>query len=119
MWSRPGTRMIAAAVLLGLMLGGCSDLYLDRRDTISLVSGEAMAANRVTHMIDPWPAASGRRNIAYSGERAAAASERYRTGRVIAPVNATTSSTYSQAPQAAQPASSSQASPAPSGSSTK
>ena len=59
---------------------------------MSLVSGEAMAANRVTHMIDPWSPASGRRNIAYSGEKAATASERYRTGRVIPPVNATTSS---------------------------
>ncbi len=33
--------------------------------------GEAMAANRVTQVIDPWPAASGRNNIAYNGERAA------------------------------------------------
>ena len=44
-----------------------------------------MAANRVTHMIDPWPPASGNRNIAYSGEKAAIAAERYRTGRVIPP----------------------------------
>jgi hypothetical protein len=90
------------------MLGGCSDIYFDRRDTVSLASGEAMAANRVTHMVDPWPVASGQRNIAYNGEKAAAASERYRTGRVIPPVNAMTSSAaYNQAPPAASaPASS-------------
>jgi hypothetical protein len=102
-----------ATALLALGLGACSE-YLDRRDTISIVSGEAMAANRVTHMIDPWPPVSGRRAIAYSGEKAAAASERYRTGRVIPPVNATTSSAaYAQARQAAQSASDSQASSSP------
>ena len=53
------------------MLGGCSEYYFDRRDTISLHSGEAMAANRVTQMIDPWPPASANRNIAYNGEKAA------------------------------------------------
>jgi hypothetical protein len=102
------------AVLLGAALGGCSDIYFDRRDTISLVSGESMAANRVTHTIDPWSAASGNRNIAYNGEKAAVAAERYRTGRVIPPVNATTSSaSYSQAAQQAQSTANSQAASAP------
>ena len=91
MFSRSVIKAIGAAALLGATLGGCSE-YFDRRDTISLHSGEAMAANRVTMMIDPWPAASGRRNIAYNGEKAARASERYRTGKVIAPVSMTTSS---------------------------
>jgi len=94
------------------MLGGCSEYYFDRRDTITLYSGDAVATNRVTQMIDPWPVASGRRNIAYSGEKAAIASERYRTGRVIPPVNATTSSAaYVGAQQSAQPTA---ISPAPS-----
>ena len=113
---RFATRTIAAAALLGVMLGGCSEYYFDRRDTITLHSGEAQAANRVTQMIDPWPAASGQRNIAYNGEKAATASERYRTGRVIPPVNATTSSAaYSQAAQQAQSTANSQASSAPAG----
>ena len=98
MLSRSATKAIALAALLGAMLGGCSE-YFDRRDTISLHSGEAMAANRVTMMIDPWPAASGRRDIAYNGEKAAKASERYRTGKIIPPVNPTTSSAaYQGAP---------------------
>lgn len=111
---RSATKTVALSLVLGTTLAGCSDLYLDRRDTISLASGEAMAANRVTHVIDPWPAASGRNNIAYNGEKAAVASERYRTGRVIPPVNATTSSAaYSAAAQQAQSTANSQASSAP------
>ena len=92
MWSRPSNRTIAAAVLLSVTLGGCSDIYYDRRETISLVSGEAVAANAVTQTIDPWSPASGRRTIAYNGEKAAAASERYRKGRTIEPISPTTSS---------------------------
>ena len=108
------TRTIVATALLGAMLSGCSEYYFDRRDGVTLHSGEAMAANRVTHMIDPWPAASGNRNIAYNGEKAAVASERYRTGRIIPPVNATTSSAaYTQAAQQAQSTANTQASSAP------
>ena len=93
-----GTKALASLVVLGTALAGCSDLYTDRRDGISYASGEAMAANRVTQMIDPWPPASGRRNIAYSGEKMQTAAERYRTGRIIQPVNATTNTVV--APQA-------------------
>ncbi|MBX9828207.1 MAG: hypothetical protein K2Y27_24835 [Xanthobacteraceae bacterium] len=118
---RFATRPLAAAVLgalLSAMLGGCSEMYYDRRDTISLVSGEAMAANRATHIIDPWPPHAANRNIAYNGEKAAVAAERYRTGRVIPPVNTTTSSAaYSQAAQQAQSTANGQASSAPAGSS--
>ena len=97
------TKALAAATLLVAMLGGCSEYYFDRRDGVTLHSGESMAANRVTQMIDPWPAASGNRNIAYNGEKAAVAAERYRTGRVIPPVNVTTSSAaYVAAQQQAQ-----------------
>jgi hypothetical protein len=102
---------------LAVTLAGCSDVYYDRRDTLTLHSGEAMAANRVTMTIDPWPAASGDRNIAYNGVKAATAAERYRTGRVIPPVNATTSSAaYAAAQQQAQSTADNQASSAPNGS---
>jgi hypothetical protein len=111
---RSATRTIVATTLLAAMLGGCSEYYFDRRDTITLYSGDAMATNRVTQMIDPWPVASGRRNIAYSGEKAATAAERYRTGRVIPPVNATTSSAaYVAAQQPAPSTTNNQASPSP------
>lgn len=110
------TRTAIGAALVAVTLGACSDLYYERRDTVMVISGEAMNANRVTHTIDPWPPASANRNIAYNGEKAAVASERYRTGRVIPPVNATTSSAaYTQAQQQAQSTASSQASSAPTG----
>ena len=59
-------------------------MYLDRRDTVSFAAGDAVATNKVTHMVDPWPARAGDRNIAFDGERAALAAERYRTDKVKA-----------------------------------
>jgi hypothetical protein len=109
-------RAVVAAVLLSAMLGGCSDLYWDRRDTITLHSGEAMAANVVTETIDPWSKASGNNKIAYSGDKAATAAERYRTGRVIRPLGATTSSASYAEPQQLQPLLSQ---PAPAANATK
>ena len=35
-------------------------MYLDRRDTVSFAAGDAVATNKVTHMVDPWPAARRR-----------------------------------------------------------
>jgi hypothetical protein len=115
MCSEFATRTLAAALAATVcaMLGGCSEYYFDRRDTVTLYSGEAMAANRVTQTIDPWSPASGQRNIAYNGEKAAVASERYRTGHVIPPANALTSSTYNQAAQQAQQTANTQANSAP------
>jgi hypothetical protein len=113
-------RTAFGVALLGAMLAGCVDsLYSDRRETISPLAGDAASSNRVTQMIDPWSKASANNNIVYSGEKMQTASERYRMGKVIRPVNATTSSfTYSQAGQAAQTATSGQTSSPNSGSST-
>src|SRR5437763_1577144 len=81
-----------AIVAIATVLGGCSDIYFDRRETIALSAGDAIATDAVTQMIDPWPPYSARRNFAFNGQRMQAAQERYRTGRVIPPVNVTTSS---------------------------
>ena len=125
MWSQPRTKPLrpaigAAAALtvilvsgLGAMLAGCSDIYLERRETVALGADDHLATNRVAQMIDPWPRDVGRREIAFNGEKMQAAVERYRTGRTLPPVNVTTSSTaYQAAEQAAA------ASVAPSGSAT-
>jgi hypothetical protein len=106
--SRSRTRRLAGALLAAATLAGCSDIYHDRRETVALSAGDALLTNRVTHMVDPWPASSARRDIAYDGEKMQTAVERYRQNRVIQPVNATTSSVnYQSAPQAAASASSS------------
>ena len=112
-------RTVVAAAFLSVVLAGCSDIYIDRRETIAPFTGDAVAANRVTQMIDPWSKASANNNIVYSGEKMQSASERYRMGKVIRPINATTSSfTYTQAEQAAQTATSGQTSTSNAGSST-
>jgi hypothetical protein len=92
---------LAVAGLIGPLLGGCSDLYYDRRQTIALSTGNALAANQVGQMVDPWPREAAQKEIAFNGERMQAAVERYRQNRVTPPVNATTSSVAYQQAQAA------------------
>ena len=80
-----------AALAFGVWLGGCSDLYWDRRETIALSAGDAVAANEVSQVVNPWPPVSGDRNIAFNGQKMQSAVQRYRTNQVIPPINATTS----------------------------
>ncbi|HET9714794.1 MAG TPA: hypothetical protein VFP60_01295 [Pseudolabrys sp.] len=86
-----GIRGFALAIVL--TSAGCSE-YFDRRDTIAVSGGNAVATNVVTHMVDPWPRESANRNIAFNGARMQSAFERYRTNRVIAPKGIDTSGTY-------------------------
>ena len=84
------------ALALGLLLAtlsGCSE-YLDRRDTISLNGGDAVATDRVTQMVDPWSPASANKSIGFNGERMETAVERYRTNRTYEPAGNGTSTTY-------------------------
>ena len=90
--SRPKTKLGACALVAATALTGCSDIYFDRRETISLSAGDANHSNQVTHMVDPWPAASANRNIGFNGEKMQSAVERYRTNKVTRPVGAMTSS---------------------------
>ena len=88
----PSKSLAVLALGATTLLGACTDMYLDRRDTVSFAAGDAVASNKVTHMVDPWPVRAGDRNIPYDGERAAAAAERYRTNRVTPLSTASTSS---------------------------
>ena len=85
-----GPALLALAATM--LLGACTDMYHDRRDSVSFGAGDAVAANKVTHMVDPWPVRAGDRNIGHSGERMAAAAERYRTGKVTPLASASTTS---------------------------
>jgi len=89
--SRPRTkralRAIAAALALCSTVAGCSDLYFDRRETIALSAGDAVAGNAVAQTVDPWPPHSGNTNIAFNGQRTQSAVEHYRLDRVAPPVD--------------------------------
>ena len=98
--SRPRTERaagaIVAAVTLCVMLAGCSDIYLDRRDTVAFTANDAVAANAALQTADPWPRNSGNTNIAFNGQKMQSAVERYRTNRVVQPVKPTTSDVENQ-----------------------
>ncbi len=100
MSSSARTRTMATLVALGAALGGCADIYHDRRETVSLGANDAVESNKVVQMVDPWPRTSVNRQLAFEGERVQSAYERYRHNRVITPVNVTTSSAAYQKAQA-------------------
>lgn len=87
------------AFALTLAIGGCSNGYLDRRETISQSAGDAVASNMVSQMVDPWPVYSGDKNLAYDGQKMQSAVERYRNNQVIVPKGIGTSASYQQAQQ--------------------
>jgi hypothetical protein len=100
MSSRSGTnvgcKMLSAVVALGAVLGGCSDIYYDRRETVALGADDHIAANMVTQMVDPWPRYVGDKNIAFNGQRMQVAVECYRYNKVVPPVSAITTSVAEQ-----------------------
>src|SRR5262245_51987228 len=77
-------------------LGGCADIYYDRRETVAFHAGDAIAANKVAQIIDPWPRASANRNVESEGQRMQRAIERYRTNKTTQP--STTASSVQYAP---------------------
>jgi hypothetical protein len=94
--SKTEVALKALVVLVPVVLGGCSDIYYDRRETVALGAGDAIASNRVAQMVDPWPRNVANKNIAFSGDRIQPAIERYRKHEVIRPVSPTTSSSFQQ-----------------------
>lgn len=91
-----------SALTFAMVLGGCSDIYYDHRDTVSLGAGDAVATNIATQTVDFWPREAGRRDIVSDGQKMQSAVERYRTNKVTAPVGIGTSSVgYQQAAPAA------------------
>jgi hypothetical protein len=93
-WRSDGLRIgaLAAALMLGTAVAGCSDLYFDRRDTVAFGANNAVATDIALQTIDPWPPASANKNFTTNGPRAAGAIERYRTGKIIQPEGSSTSS---------------------------
>src|SRR5215510_10705110 len=91
---------VTLLALAGFAVAGCDihhsyyDLsrpYVTRQEAMTPGAGDAVAANKVLQMQDPWPLASANRNLTQHGAVAAGSIERYRTGKVIAPVGIGTS----------------------------
>jgi hypothetical protein len=93
--------VIAATALMGT-LAGCSDMYFDRRDTIALSGGDAVATDQAMQMNDPWPPASRNTAIAANGQRMQSAVERYRTNIVTQPVDPMQLQVANESPATAQ-----------------
>jgi hypothetical protein len=87
-------RSAGAVLTLGMLLAGCSDLYLDRRETVALGADDAVASNRIVQTIDPWSPAAADRSYATNGEKMQSAAERYRTGKIIQPKGLGTTSSW-------------------------
>jgi hypothetical protein len=85
--TKSAVRAIAAVMAFGVLLAGCSDIYLDRRETIALGADNAVASNMVEEMVDPWPRYSNNNNLAFNGERMQRAVECYRKDKVTQPAD--------------------------------
>jgi hypothetical protein len=85
-------RAVVPALALAAMLGGCADIYYDRREPVTFHAGDAVASNKVVHTIDPWPRVAANRNIETHGERMQRAMERYRTNKTTPLMTTSTSS---------------------------
>jgi hypothetical protein len=96
-------RPIILAVALSTVLAACSDIYYDRRETLTFQAGDAKSANVIAQTIDPWSPASANRNLTYNGERMQRAAERYRTNKTTPLMTTSTSSVLLQPGQAAPP----------------
>ncbi len=96
--TKRGRKALAVLMAAGALLGGCSDIYYDRRETVALGADDHIAANRVAQMVDPWPVYVGNKNLAFNGERMQAAVERFRHHQVIQPRPAATTSLSQQLP---------------------
>jgi len=102
MWSRSGTKGIAVVVVIASAVAGCAEIYYDRRETVGAGSGDALASNKVSQMVDPWPPASNNNRIAFNGQLMQSAQDRYNRGKVMTPVLPTqTSKDYQQVRQQA------------------
>ena len=70
---------LAALAAAAALLCGCHQPYFARNEGVTFQAGDAVAANKAIHIIDPWPASAASARLDTSGVRAAAAIERYNT----------------------------------------
>lgn len=54
-WRTSRPRGMPGLLLASILLSGCQSQELVRGETIALSAGDAIAANSVMQMVDPWP----------------------------------------------------------------
>jgi len=74
--------VLALAVLSALVLAGCSDAYLDRRESVYFGAGNAQEVNAATHIINPLPPESADKYLLINGQLVQQSVSKYRTGKV-------------------------------------
>jgi hypothetical protein len=93
---RRSLRLALLAMLAGGALGGCYEddryRYLAHSDTVTMGAGDAVAVNKATHTIDPWPPESRNARIDQDGKRAHIAIKRYEANKSIQPRGLTSNS---------------------------
>src|SRR5262245_60080217 len=81
--------MTAMLLAAGVALGACTSdqrhEYLAHTDRVTSGAGDAVAANKVAHTIDPWPPHSAKTQIDMDGKRAGVATKRYETNTTLPP----------------------------------
>jgi len=87
---RPWPRALGAGVVaIVLGVGACtSDFrqeYLAHTDKVTSGAGNAVAANRAVHTIDPWPYHSQNTQIDIDGKRSQVGTRRYESNTSIKP----------------------------------
>lgn len=83
---------VAVAAGLLVVLSGCAGSeYLERRDTITLGAGDAVARNKTMQTINPRPARAFQTHIHTDGDRMNNAIERYRSPKKSSNESSTTS----------------------------
>lgn len=75
--SRRTATALISIVLFAVGLAGCAQ-DLERRETMALHAGDAVARNKIAHIIDPWPAHAGRTRIHTDAKRMTGVIEDYR-----------------------------------------
>lgn len=73
----PSIALVGAACL---GIAACSNQYIERKDTVTLGAGDAVASNIAVLTHDPWPVASRDNRIPMDGVKAEKALARYRSG---------------------------------------
>lgn len=75
-WYRKRAAAFVFGLLLPLALLGCRD-YLDRKDSINLGAGNAVAENKIAQTIDPWPPGAFKKHHTTDAKRTDTAIKRY------------------------------------------